>query len=94
MNTVAQTSLWNRLLAYGEENRFGLICFALLIVGCLGGSTMALGASQNTGLLIAVVIPTMTTLSLLLAVAPVRWILISFGAAVIVDVIACLALIF
>lgn len=92
MNTVAHQSFWDRIIASGEENRFGLVAVALLIVGCLGGSTMALGAAHNTGLLIAIIIPTMTTLSLLLAVAPIKWIYVSFGAAVLIDIIACIAL--
>jgi hypothetical protein len=92
MNTFTTLSPWNRLVAYGEENRFGLICFALIIVGCLGGVTMELGAFQHTGLMILVLIPTMTTLSLLLAVSPVRLILIAFATAVLMDLIVGLVL--
>lgn len=79
-------------MAYGEENRFGLICFALIIVGCLGGVTMELGAFQHTGLMILVLIPTMTTLSLLLAVSPVRWILVAFLTSILIDLIVGTAL--
>ena len=94
MNNTAntQSSNWNRLVAYGEENRFGLICLALLVVGCLGGVTMALGAAHSTALLIAIVVPTMATLSLLLAVAPIKLIYYVFFLTVIVDVSACFGL--
>lgn len=94
MNNIAntQSSTWNRLVAYGEENRFGLICLALLVVGCLGGVTMALGAAHSTALLIGIVVPTMATLSLLLAVAPIKLIYYVFFVTVLIDISACFAL--
>ena len=58
-----------------EFNRFGLICAVLLVVGCTGGLAVGKGAVGSTFALIAIVIPTMTTLSLLLAVAPMRYIM-------------------
>lgn len=70
-----------------SEYRFGVIAITLLIIGCLGGVTMSYGAALHTWSLIAVVIPTMTTLSLLLAVAPMRWILNTFILTVLVDII-------
>lgn len=93
MNDLAHPSLWTRAVAYGETNRFGMISLALLLVGCMGGVTMAFGASQYLASMIAVLIPTMATLSTCLAVAPFRQILFSFTAAVIVDIIVCIALI-
>lgn len=58
-----------------NANRHGLISVILLIVGCLGGVTVWAGAIQSVVSLTLVVLPTMTTLSLLLAVAPMKWIL-------------------
>ena len=58
-----------------EFNRFGLICAILLIVGCTGGLAVGLGGVQSTFALIAIVIPTMATLSLLLAVSPMKYIM-------------------
>ncbi len=69
------------------ENRFGVIAVTLLIIGCLGGITMSFGAALHTWSLIAVVVPTMTTLSLLLAVAPMRWILNTLIVTLIVDTV-------
>ena len=69
------------------EYRFGVIAISLLIIGCLGGVTMNYGAALHTWALISVIIPTMTTLSLLLAVAPMRWILNAFIVNVLVDLI-------
>ena len=58
-----------------DFNRYGVICIILLIVGCLGGITVWAGAIESVFGLSLVVIPTMTTLSLLLAVARMKWIL-------------------
>jgi hypothetical protein len=70
-----------------EFNRFGFISAIILLVGCLGGLTVGMGAIENTLALIAVIIPTMITLSFLLAVAPMRWILTAASTSVIVDLI-------
>ncbi len=58
-----------------DFNRYGVISVILLVVGCLGGITVWAGAIESAFALSLVVIPTMTTLSLLLAVAPMKWIL-------------------
>ena len=92
MNDIAHTPIGTRIVAYGEANRFGMICLALLLVGCMGGITMAFGASQYLGALIAVLIPTMATLSACLAVAPFRFILVSFLAAFVIDTIVSVVL--
>jgi hypothetical protein len=84
MNTEANLSEFDKNL---DANRHGLICIILLIVGCLGGITVGLGAINNVFTLILVVVPTMTTLSLLLAVAPMRWILTMTYVSVIIDVL-------
>ena len=57
-----------------EFNRFGYIAAIILLIGCLGGIAVGVGAIQNTFSLILVVIPTMITLSLLLAVYPMKYI--------------------
>jgi hypothetical protein len=75
-----------------EFNRFGLISIILLIVGCFGGVAVGLGAIKYIPTLILVVVPTMTTLSLLLAVAPMKW--IWRGAVVSVSIDALLILYF
>jgi hypothetical protein len=66
--------MYAKMIEEMEDNRFGWIAIVLLIVGCLGGMTVGLGAIGSTLALTLVVIPTMLTLSLLLAVAPMRWI--------------------
>jgi len=67
-------SLETGVIKESEFNRFGLISMILLVVGCVGGIAVSLGAIKYTSTLILTVIPTMTTLSLLIAVAPMKWI--------------------
>ncbi len=75
------------IYAKAEFNRFGLISVVLLVVGCMGGLTVGLGAVNEIWSLAVVVIPTMITLSLLLAVAPMRYILNSAAVACAIDMI-------
>ncbi len=62
------------VLKESEFNRFGLISIILLVVGCIGGIAVGLGAIKYVFTLVLVVVPTMITLSLLLAVSPMKWI--------------------
>jgi hypothetical protein len=73
---------WNEMI---EFNRYGIISMALIIVGCYGGVVVWSGAVEILWQLVAVVIPTMTTLSLLLAVAPMKHIVRWSVIALIVD---------
>lgn len=77
----------DRLINDSEFNRFGLICVILTVVGCLGGVAVGLGAVNYTITLIGVVVPTMMTLSLLIAVAPMRYILTVASISVVIDLI-------
>src|SRR5690606_1290430 len=69
-----------------EIHRFGLNSAILLIVGVAGGLAVGLGAIEYVISLSLVVIPSMTTHSLLLAVAPWLCIIASGGVCLIVDV--------
>ncbi len=84
---MAHTEENKGFLEGAEFNRFGYISVILLIVGCLGGITVGLGAVEQVWSLILVVIPTMLTLSLLLAVAPMKYIINAGLVATAVDVI-------
>lgn len=78
MSNVAsvENGFWDKMFNGNLEiNRYAIISAVLLIVGCLGGLTVGYGAINHTWQLIIVIIPTMTTLSLLLAVSPLKWIL-------------------
>lgn len=81
-----ETKLEN-ILKTSEFNRFGLICVVLTIVGCLGGVTVGLGAVESAFTLSLVVLPTMLTLSMIIAVAPMRYVLGSTFLAVGIDLL-------
>lgn len=84
MKTEANISEFDKKL---NANRHGLICLVILIVGCMGGMATGYRAVDNTITLSFVVIPTMATLSLLLAVAPMRWILTAAATSVVIDIL-------
>jgi len=86
-DTIEVTESGEDILKNASFNRFGLISAILLIVGCLGGITVGMGAVNDLFALSLVVITTMTTLSLLLAIAPMKYIFTSGIIAVSVDVI-------
>ncbi|MGV3632354.1 MAG: hypothetical protein ACO1O6_14190 [Bacteroidota bacterium] len=75
------------LIQTSEFNRYGVISMLLLVVGCMGGIAVGLGAIQYTGTLIAVVVSTMFTLSLILAVAPMKWIFTGSVVAICIDIL-------
>ena len=60
-----------------EFNRFRLISLILMVVVITGGIGVGMGAVESTIALILIIIPTMRTLSLLLAVSPMKYILTS-----------------
>ncbi len=82
MISEIKTSEFDR---YIEDNRYGVICVVILLIGCLGGITVGYKAIENIFTLALVIIPTMTTLSLLLAVAPMKWIIKMASLSVIID---------
>ena len=89
-NSLYQSEFYKNL----EFNRFGWISIILSIVGCLGGLTVGMGAIENTISLVIIVIPTMITLSLLLAVSPMKWILNAAMVSVSIDLILLMYYIF
>lgn len=82
--TKTQSSgIWEK----AEEARFGIIPILLIVIGCMGGIAAAFGAYDNTAQLITVAIPTMLTLSFMLAVGPMRLILWSSAVAIALDLL-------
>ena len=79
--------MFDKLVKEMEFNRFGWIAGIILVVGCLGGLTVGMGALQNTVALILILIPTMLTLSFLLSVAPMKWIAFTTIITVSVDLV-------
>ena len=79
--------MFDKLVKEMEFNRFGWIAIILLVVGCLGGLTVGMGALGSTFALIVILIPTMLTLSFLLSVAPMKWIATSTIVTVGIDLL-------
>lgn len=87
MNNDQITATGEKIFGINTEfHRFGLISAILLIVGVAGGLAVGLGAIESVWSLTLIVIPTMTTLSLLLAVAPMKYIIAAGGVSLILDV--------
>jgi len=85
---MANASVWKKLLGENlEKNRLGIISIVLLVVGCLGGITVGLGAIHHTYQLFLVVLPSMLTLSFLIALAPLKQILNLAVITIIIDLI-------
>lgn len=80
-----ENSFWHKMMPDLEMNRYGVMSMVLLVVGCMGGVAVGLGAIDYTWQLIAIVIPTMLTLSLLLAVAEMKHIMNAMLVAVVID---------
>lgn len=68
-----------------EFHRYGLISAVVLIVGCMGGLAVGLGAVEHVLTLTLVVLPTMATLSFILAVSPMKYILTIGTIATVID---------
>ncbi len=68
-------------------NRYGIISMLLLVVGILAGIAVGSGAMESTIQLIFLALTTMAALSMILAVAPMKYIVYSSMAAVAVDLI-------
>jgi hypothetical protein len=79
--------MFDKFVKEMEFYRFGWIAIILLVVGCLGGLTVGMGAIENTFSLILILIPTMLTLSFLLSVAPMKWIAVASIVTVSVDLV-------
>lgn len=87
MNTQT-LGFWDRIFKGElEHNRFAIISVILLFVGCLGGLTVGFGAIHHTWQLILVVVPTMITLSLLLAVSNLKYILTMAAISTVINVL-------
>ncbi|UKN02289.1 hypothetical protein K6119_01990 [Paracrocinitomix mangrovi] len=68
-------------------NRYGIYAIALLLVGCLGGVAVGLGSMTSSIEILILVIPTMVSLTMILAVAPMRLLLWTVLFTCLLDII-------
>jgi hypothetical protein len=62
------SSFWDK----AEFNRFGIISMLVVILGCIGGMAASFGAGDSIIKLAMIAFPTIITLALILAVAPMK----------------------
>ena len=77
------SAFWDTL----EFNRFGIISMLVVILGCIGGIAAAYGAQDNALKIALIAFPTIISLALVLAVAPMRAITYLSSVAIILDLI-------
>lgn len=83
VNSTAVNAFWDKM----EFSRFGIISLLVVFLGCVGGMAAAYGAQDDSLKLALIVFPTIISLALVLAVAPMRAILYLSGVAVVLDLI-------
>lgn len=89
-----ETTQETGIFKYAEENRFGVISMLLIFVGCVGGFTLSMGGLHSDAILIGLIVTTMATLSLMLAVQPMRYVIYAAGAALAVNILSLISLAF
>jgi hypothetical protein len=77
------TTIWEK----AEFSRFGIISILVVILGCVGGMAASFGAGDSILKLAMIAFPTIITLALILAVAPMKIITYMSILAVILDVL-------
>ncbi|GAB4378883.1 MAG: hypothetical protein Kow0075_09170 [Salibacteraceae bacterium] len=73
-----------------EFNRYAIITVGFLVVGTLGGATVALFAWGVLWKMALIVAASMLSLTLMLAVAPMRWITRALAATILIDLLMML----
>lgn len=79
--------LWNKV----EFSRFGIISMLVVVLGCVGGMAASFGAGDSIIKLAMIAFPTIITLALILAVAPMKVITYMSALAIILDIIVLLS---
>ncbi|MBA3680377.1 MAG: hypothetical protein H0W73_04300 [Bacteroidetes bacterium] len=82
-NKSSNTEFWNKV----EFSRYGIISMIVLITGCFGGIAASFGAHDSSLELALIAFPTIISLALVLAVAPMKTIIYLSSVAIILDLI-------
>jgi hypothetical protein len=91
-STTTNKSAYSKLVDLADTNRHGLIAMLLLVIGCLGGITVGMGGIEYDYALLPVIASTMLALSMILAVAPMKYVLGTSIAAVVIDITVLISL--
>ena len=86
---VKEVSAVSSILRFNEEemefNRFGIISVGILLIGTIGGLTVGFSALQHLWQIAVIAVFTMVSFSLMLAVAPMKWIIRTTALALGID---------
>lgn len=80
----------DKLFPDAEINRYGILAILLTLVGISAGAAVGLGAIGSVVQLGFLAVTTMFALSMMLAVAPMKWVVGSSAIAVVVNFIIIL----
>lgn len=83
LKASAKSKFWENV----EFNRFGIISILLVVIGCIGGFAAAFGAKADVIKLAMIAFPTIISLALTLAVAPMRVIIWVSATAILLDLL-------
>ena len=83
--TKGRTGYWAGLWEKAEFNRFGIISLLIVFVACTGGAAASFGAYDSTFQLAIVTFSSIICLVSVLAVTPMRVIIFSAAAALLID---------
>jgi hypothetical protein len=87
-NRTTTTQNWlNKMEAQSEFNRYGIISVGFLLIGILGGITIAISAYAHLWQITVIALFTMLSLSLMLAVAPMKYILRVTAVTLLLDLL-------
>lgn len=75
------SAFWDK----AEFSRFGVISILVVVLGCVGGMAASFGAGDSIVKLAMIAFPTIITLALILAVAPMKLITYMSILAIVLD---------
>jgi len=84
---LSNISWLNKIFYDHEINRYGIISMLILLIGCGGGIAVGLGGLNSAVQLFILVLSTMLSLSMILAVAPMKTIIYTALLAVTIDIV-------
>lgn len=80
----------DKLFPDPEVNRYGILAILLTLVGITAGVAVGEGAIHSTIQLAFLAVMTMFAVSMMLAVAPMKWVVISSLGATVINIIIIL----
>lgn len=86
----SKTNWLTKIEEASEFNRYAIISIGFLVIGIIGGAAVGFFAREHTWQIALIVGFTMLSLTLMLAVAPMKYILRSAALALLVDLLIML----